>query len=128
MISIILLIFAGILNAAMDVLKTRFKTSIFRFWKFQNWIDPSIAKDNKWKIVDGFIVGERFFGSSTFLVWLTDLWHFCKFIMLWLIMSTIVFYEPIFIFYIDIIILYCSFTIPFELFYSKFFIKNNFKI
>ena len=48
-ISILLMIVAGMLNATMDVLKVRYKTSIFRFWKNQQWINPSLSWHNKWK-------------------------------------------------------------------------------
>ena len=122
-ISIILLIFAGFCNAVMDVLKTRYNSSIFASWKHQNWLKPSLSWPNKWKKGDRS-KGERFFGSSTFLVWLTDFWHLAKFFMLLGISFAIVFYSPIFAWWIDWFILYCSFTVPFELFYSKILVKK----
>lgn len=127
MISIILLILAGIFNACMDVLKTRFNKSIFKNWKHQKWIDPSISYvfwTNKWKDGDPS-AGEKFPGSSTFLVWITDFWHLCKMLMLLCIMFAIVFYNPLVTWWADILILYCSFTIPFELFFSKILIKKS---
>lgn len=120
---IILMVFAGICNSVMDVLKTRFQKSIFRSWKNQNWIDPAISWPNKWKNGD-YTQGERFLGSSTVFVWLTDLWHLAKMLMLVAITFAIVFYNPIVAWWIDWFILYCSFTIPFELFYSKVLIKS----
>jgi hypothetical protein len=125
MISIILLILAGIFNACMDVLRFKFSISIFSNWKNQQWINPVISSQNKWKYVDGIRVGEKFFGSSTFLVFVTDFWHFCKFLMLINIMSAIVFYYPIINWWIDLLIMYCSFTIPFEIFYSQIFINDK---
>jgi len=81
---------------------------------------------NKWKYDEyGNCEGkEKFFGSSTFLVWLTDLWHLCKFLMLMSICAGIVFYMPLFKWYFDLLIFYCLFTITFELFYKKILIKK----
>ena len=123
-ISLILVAFAGICNAIMDVLKTKFNKSIFRNWKNQQWVNPELSHLNKWKYVDGFWAGEKFFGSSTFLVWLTDFWHLAKFLMLLLVSFAIVLYSPIIVWWADWFIFYCAFTIPFEIFYSKVLIKT----
>ena len=125
MISLILLLIAGIFNAIMDVLDFKYSKSIFRNCKNQQWIDPSISHQNKWKYENGMWVGEKFFGSSTFLVWLTDFWHFAKFLMLLFISGAIVFYTPIINWWLDIIIAYCTFTVTFELFFSKMLIRNK---
>lgn len=127
-IPIILMIIAGILNACMDVLKIKYNISIFSDMKFQNWIDPKISWHTKWKI-DQKLFGKQIWLidkiMSTILVWITDLWHFVKMLMLICVSMSIVFYIPITSYTIlDIIILYSSFTIPFELFYSKVFIKK----
>jgi hypothetical protein len=122
-ISIILLVCAGIFNACMDVLDFKYSKSIFLNCKNQQWINPSISWKNKWKNGDS-TQGEKFFGSSTFLVWLTDLWHFSKFMMLLAICAAIILFQSIVVWWIDILILYCVFTIIFELFYSKIFIKS----
>jgi hypothetical protein len=122
-ISILLMIFAGICNSFMDVLKTRFNKSIFQGKKPANWIDPAMSWPNKWKNGDKS-QGERFLGSSTVFVWITDLWHLCKMLMLLGIALAIVFYVPIVAWWIDWFILYCAFTIPFEIFYSKVLIKS----
>lgn len=109
MIAIILLILAGIFNAGMDTLKTRYSRSIFSKWKNQNWVNPSLSWTNKWK-------SESKLGDlimSTVLVWATDLWHLLKTLMLLSIMLTVVFYKPIVNWWADSIILFCSFTIPF---------------
>jgi len=115
MIAIILLLLAGILNACMDTLKTHYSKSIFSKWKNQNWVNPALSWTNKWK-------SESKLGDlimSTILVWITDLWHLCKHLMLICLMLTVIFYHPIVNWWIDFIILFCSFTIPFEIFYSK---------
>lgn len=123
MISLILIFVAALCNAIMDVLDFKFNASIFSLCKNQSWIDPSISWKNKWKNGD-YTQGEKFFGSSTFLVFVTDLWHFSKFMMLLLIMCAIVFYKPIVNVWVDILILYCVFTITFEILYSKVFVKK----
>ncbi len=115
MIAIILLLLAGILNACMDTLKTHYSKSIFSKWKNQNWVNPALSWTNKWK-------SESKLGDlimSTILVWITDLWHLCKHLMLICLMLTVIFYHPIVNWWVDFIILFCSFTIPFEIFYSK---------
>jgi len=122
-ISIILIVLAGICNAIMDVLKTKYNKSIFLNCSNQTWLKPSLSWKNKWKNGDP-LQGPRFFGSTTFLVFLTDFWHLTKFYMLMLISFAIVCREPMFAWYIDFLIYYCSFTIPFELFYSKVLIKS----
>ena len=122
-ISILLLMFAGICNSIMDALKTRFNKSIFQGKKPATWIDPAISWPNKWK--NGHRdEGERFLGSSTVFVFVTDLWHLAKMLMLLSIMLAVVLYDPIIVWWIDWFILYCSFTIPFEIFYSKVLIKS----
>jgi len=122
-ISILLMFFAGICNSIMDVLKTRFNKSVFQGKKPSNWIDPALSWPNKWKNGDKS-QGEKFIGSSTVFVWITDLWHLAKMIMLVAITFAIIFYNPIIAWWIDWFILYCSFTIPFEIFYSKVLIKS----
>lgn len=116
------MIIAGLFNACMDVLRYRWNNSIFKNWKGQNWINPSISWHNKWKI------DERLFGKqikivdkimSTTLVWITDMWHFSKMLMLICISFAIVFYNPIFKWWIDVILMYFGFTITFEIFFSK---------
>lgn len=125
----ILIMLAGILNAVMDVLKERYKTSIFANWKCQHWIDPKLSWKNKWdidkkifkkeiKIIDKIM--------STSLVFVTDMWHFSKTLMLLLVSLSIVLYQPIFdLFLLDALLFYLVFTITFEIFFSKILIKNE---
>ena len=126
MIALILLIIAGIFNACMDVLSFRWDTCIFSNFN-ELYFNPTYSWTNKWKFDDkGNKIGEKFFGSSTFLVFLTDFWHLCKFLMLVFISAAIVFYDPIVNWWADILIMYCAFTITFELFYSRILIlKKN---
>ena len=124
MITLFLIILAGVFNACMDVLDFHFSNSIFSKCKHQQWIDPSISWKNKWEDGDP-AKGEAFFGSSTFLVFITNMWHFCKFLMLLLIFSSIVFYKPMINWWVDWIIFYVAFTFIFELFYSVILIKKS---
>jgi hypothetical protein len=123
---IILFCIAGFLDAVMDVLKTRWSVSIFsniKNKKILNWIDPT-SWENKWKNNDEN-QGEKFLGSSTIFVFLMDLWHFCKFLMLFLLCFGIVFYKQYLNPYLDIFILYSVFTLTFQLFYELILIKKK---
>lgn len=85
MISSFLFLFAGILNAVMDVLQFHFRDSIFYTWAYEKhkmdftWWWPEYSHDNKYN--DN--------GSRRMLFWkipypvaLTDAWHFSKSLML----------------------------------------------
>ena len=122
-ITLILVALASVCNAVMDVLKTRYNTSIFNNLSHQTWLKPALSWRNKWKNGDPS-KGPKFFGSTTFLVFLTDFWHLAKFFMLLFLSFAIVFREPMFAWYIDFFIYYCTFTIPFEIFFSKVLIKS----
>ena len=122
MITILLLVIAGICNSIMDVLENKFNTSIFSNYKNQNWINPVLSWKNKWKNGDPD-KGEKFLFSSTALVCLTDLWHLSKFIMLMCLSLSIIFYQELFGIY-DFIIFYCVFTIVYQIFLSFILIKK----
>ena len=68
----------GVLQAVMDTLDFHYGSSVFaRLKKSQFW-DQDQSWGNKWaKAPNGEIMVNkpRFWGSSTFLVWLTDGWH-----------------------------------------------------
>jgi hypothetical protein len=112
---------AGMFNACMDVLRYRYNISIFRFWKKQSWVNPSLSWTNKWKPKSKF--GD--FILSTVLVWVTDMWHFVKMLMILSVCFAIAFYTPIYTWWCDVIIFYFAFTSTFELFFSKILIKKN---
>lgn len=120
-ISIILMVLAGAFNACMDVLKVRYRLSIFSDMKAQQWINPGLSWTNKWKPTSK--LGDLI--MSTVLVWVTDLWHFVKMIMLICISAAIIFYSPIYKWWLDIFIMYFAFTGTFELFFSKILIKKQ---
>ena len=70
---IILIIVFGISKAICDISESGFYTSRLKNLDPQYW-DKHKSWRNKWK---GGVAanGEKFFGSSTFLVWTTDAWH-----------------------------------------------------
>jgi hypothetical protein len=88
-ISIFLLLLSGISEAIMDKLQFHYSLSIFSKYNPLFW-DPSISWKNKWK--DGWKEnGERFWLSSTLLVFTTDGWHLFKFFRNLFIFSAIFF-------------------------------------
>jgi phosphotransferase system glucose/maltose/N-acetylglucosamine-specific IIC component len=77
LLSISLLIIAGISKAVKDRIMTGWSGSRFEQWGLnRNWWDNQISWRNKWKIENGKVTRtERFPLSSTVLVFLTDAWH-----------------------------------------------------
>lgn len=127
MITLILVILAGILNAAMDIIVSskRYSKSVFKMLP-KNWepfFDSTVSWQNKWKNGDRN-QGEKFFGSSTFLVWTTDAWHLFKTTMLLCFSVAIVIYSPMVHPIIDAVIYWLTFGTVFELFWSKIFLKH----
>jgi hypothetical protein len=137
MISLFLIAIAGMCNALYEIIFVSFNQSIFRnlnplFWNpevsWQNkWAQPfPQPAEDKWYYF-GFTprYKERFPYSSTIFVWLTDAWHLFKAIMLTCIMAAIVLYVPIVSPFVDFILLYCTFTFVFTLFYDYIFRVKN---
>ena len=87
--SILLVICAGVCNAAMDIYTQKHFKSIFSKIK-GNWFAEDSWK-NKYKNRD-FNQGEKFFGSTTFLVFITDFWHFAQFMWINFIFITLLLY------------------------------------
>ena len=125
MVSLILVILAGMLNGVMDVLSMRYNTSVFKhvFKEWEYFFNPSLSWRNKWKNGDPN-QGEKFFGSSTFLVWTTDAWHLAKSSMLLLLTMAITLYSPLVSKSVDIFIYWIMFGFIFEMCFSKFFVKK----
>jgi hypothetical protein len=131
MITLILISVAGICNAVMDVLWSRYDVSVFRNLNPMFW-NPQVSWKNKWAqpypqpaphewYYFGFYpeYKERFPYSSTIFVFLTDAWHLFKFLMLIFIMLGVVFYTPISGNpWLDAFVLYCIFTVTFTIWYS----------
>lgn len=119
-LSFLLVALGGMFNATMDVLRYRYDTSVFNNWKAQWWIDPSISWKNKWKSKSK--LGDLLF--STVLVWVTDMWHFVKMLMLVSMCFAISLHHVHTNILLDVIILYLIFTSIFELFFSVVLIKK----
>ena len=129
MITVILIALAGMFNATYEILFVAFKQSIFfkrnpsfwdpkKSWVFK-WCYPLQPSEKKWYYFGVFpLHKERFPYSSTILVWTTDAWHLFKALMLGCIMTGIVNYSVIIHPFIDFILLYCTFTFAFEIFFS----------
>jgi hypothetical protein len=121
-IIIISLILAALLSSQMDKVSdaTNYEYSIpaklhlDRFW----WC-KELSYSNKYKNGDKS-QGEKFFGSTTFLVWLTDGWHLLKFLFdrCWQLPISYLFYQG------DILILigiYIIIGVLFGTFFSIFY-------
>lgn len=132
MITLFLLFLAGALNATMDVLSFRYKTSIFsKYTKLQEFFNPQESWVNKYKDNNPEL-GPKFFGSKTFLVFLTDAWHLAKILMITAFTLAIVFYNPVIVtesIFVNIVanllLMRVVFSSTFELFFSKILIKKK---
>ena len=132
MITLFLLFLAGALNATMDVLSFRYKTSIFsKYTKLQEFFNPQESWVNKYKDNNPEL-GPKFFGSKTFLVFLTDAWHLAKILMITAFTLAIVFYNPVIVtesIFVNIVanllLMRVVFSSTFELFFSTILIKKK---
>lgn len=132
MITLFLLFLAGALNATMDVLSFRYKTSIFsKYTKLQEFFNPQESWVNKYKDNNPEL-GPKFFGSKTFLVFLTDAWHLAKMLMITSFTLAIVFYNPVIVteymlvnIVANLLLMRVVFSSTFELFFSKILIKKK---
>lgn len=86
--ALVLLVLSAAFNAAMWKLQFHFSTSVFGGWKEQFW-NPRFSWRNKWATdasqpyhhIRHTLVGqERFWGSSRWLVFLTDGFHLMQFL------------------------------------------------
>lgn len=121
----IFIIIAGILNSIMDVIQFKWSSSIFN--RITNpslikYMNPNLSWKNKWK---DDLKTERFVGSSTVFVFITDFWHLLKMLMIVMIALSIVNYNPIYCTLVDILIYYLLFTIPFQITYYYFNKQNK---
>lgn len=86
----ILLIISTISKSIMDKLQFHYTGSIFLKFTHRKWWNPSNSWKNKYK--NGKKEdGPKFFGSTTFLVFLTDAWHFFQSIFLTSLQLSILF-------------------------------------
>lgn len=81
-IGIILVSIGGISKAIMDKLQFHFHKSIFKLdpvrYNQQFW-DPTLSWSNKYK--EGSMTEPKFFGSTSYFVFLTDAWHLFQMVM-----------------------------------------------
>jgi len=139
MISFILSLLLGIIDAAKDIITFRYKQSIFYNLNHQYW-DPLISWKNKYKVplspykkkwyyfnLYAPSLEERFPFSTTCLVFITDAWHLLKTLYILCTLSIIFFYSPIIGFSADIILCFCAYSLTFNLFESKIFNRTYWK-
>lgn len=124
MISLLLVIIAAIANAVGDKIQFHWSTSIFRNRDWDSWANPVFSWRRKWR--EGKPGREAFPGSSTLLVWTTDLWHLMKFVQLNFIFLAIVLHQPLFEIsssiwnsIVDFACLRIAYGLTFEVFFSK---------
>jgi len=72
-ISIILLIISGLSKAIQDISDSSYSSSKLSYLNASFW-NKSISWKNKWKNNDES-QGEKFLGSSSIFVFITDAWH-----------------------------------------------------
>jgi len=114
MITITFITLAAFFNGLMDTLLFRYETSIFsKYPKLRQFFDTFYSYKNKYKNKD-IRQGKKFFGSTTFLVWLTDGWHLFKCSMLLCFAIAIVYYKPLTNPLLDVFMFYVWFGVVFE--------------
>ena len=130
MISLILIMVAGALNAVMDKLAFNFKTSIFKNLNPMFW-DVKQSWKNQWKwplepYNSWYYFGlykprykENFPYSNTFLVLFTDAWHLSKALMITCIGIAIALHTPFITWWVDALVMITMFTGVFTLFYEN---------
>jgi hypothetical protein len=74
----ILIMISAIAEAVMDTISHRFSESIFKDLN-DDWWDPTFSWRNKYKDKSEYL-GPKFWGSTTFFVFVTDAWHMFKMI------------------------------------------------
>lgn len=116
MISVIFMFLAGLLNGIMDNISHHLEVSIFRNWKYasSDWTRKYIDGDpNKGR--------KKFFWIFAIPVFVFDLWHLAKFLMIIMFGLSAVFYQPMYNWWIDAFILTMTFSSSFLLFYKFVF-------
>jgi len=72
---------AAVCNSVMDKLQFHYEDSVFSDLSEQYW-NPEKSWLNKYKDPENKDFRPKFFGSTTFLVFLTDGWHLAQFMFL----------------------------------------------
>jgi hypothetical protein len=76
-LSLILIIIAAMSEAVMDTIQFHYDRSIFKNYNNKNYWNPELSWMNKYK---EDLKTPKFIASTTLFVFLTDAWHFFKFI------------------------------------------------
>lgn len=119
----IFLFFAGLFKGIMDLISFRLYYSIFSDITFFN---PKKSWVYKWKN-NNPLNGERFFGSSTFLVGITDGWHLAQWFSIKFLFLSILFYnkqDNYFYMMIDFFLLF-SYYVGFWVSYESSLFKKS---
>ena len=136
MLSLLFMIIAGGFNAVMDKIAFTFSSSIFKDRNPMFW-DVSQSWKNQWKWPLEAFTGWWYFGlykpkyqehfpySTTMLVMFTDAWHLAKAMMLLFVGLAIVCYNPIFGGFLDLVLMYCGFTVMFTYAYTYWLTAKN---
>jgi hypothetical protein len=129
MISLLLMMVAGALNAVMDRISFTFKSSVFKDLNPVFW-DVKTSWKNMWKWPLEPFSGWYYFGlykprykekfpySTTFLVWATDAWHLAKALMIGCIGLAIGFHSPVVNWFVDALVMVTMFGVMFTYFYD----------
>lgn len=128
-ISALLLGLSGISKSVKDTLKDHFHTSIFKNLKPEFW-EPGGSWLSKYKDPYTGDMEPRFWGSTTFLVWTTDAWHLFDTLQstFWQLAISVPFVYLMhwhwYIAFPVLIVIKACVSVPFEISYSKLFIKK----
>lgn len=126
-VGISLVLLSSIPDAIKDTVQFYFYRSVFNTSKLSSyWWNYNISWQNKYKNLDPS-QGPKFFGSTTFLVWITDAWHFFKamHVLMICVGAFLIGYSSIDL-WLKIILAVCSLVMSkavFEGLISKVFIK-----
>lgn len=127
---VLFIIITAISKSIRDKINFHYEKSIFSNFKNQKWWNPQISWKNKYKDCDE-TKGRSFIGSKTWLVFITDAWHFFESLQLFSFFVSIILafnfsYDLKWYWYILIFIfLKLIYSATFELFWSKILIYKR---
>lgn len=130
LLAVLFISVSAIGKAGMDILQFKYHDFKFKDKLNPNFWNPSISWKNKYKNLD-VSQGEKFLGSTTIFVFLTDGWHLCQFVFLNSLFISALFLFPLYSANLNLItisilvVLRIVFGLVFTLFYKKIFIKNG---
>lgn len=114
---------SGAAKACQDIISHKFSWSVFSDLN-DNWWDPTFSWRNKYKYNNPSL-GEKFFLSTTILVFVTDAWHMFQWIYnttLWIALAVLGWnarYMTLFEFVSIVVICRVIYGCVFQLFYDK---------